>query len=272
MLRPLALVLLIPFAATAQTDWPAPEAPRLPARPVPLIISVADEKDIEPAASPLADFHFKLKKLKEERDLLKDERTKTLAWLDDEPASGTEIAKLQQRLGGLLTYLAAVKKGGSAEPPPRLPAPRKTEIEPPKTTTPQTPLPIIEEPITKKQDKTDVKEKVRFSHVPDPLTLAHALFKAGNYADALYAYRLVPLDGLTASERVPVKYMIATCLKKQGKTEEAAGIFREIANSPGDEQLAACAQWQLGAMRWHKDLQEQLERVRQRRQALEKSP
>ena len=39
-------------------------------------------------------------------------------------------------------------------------------------------------------------------------------------------------------------------------------FFREVANSPGDEHVAQCAQWQLGAMRWHKDLHDQLGALR----------
>jgi len=68
---------------------------------------------------------------------------------------------------------------------------------------------------------------------------------------------------------VTVTYMTAACLRKLGKTDEAATLFREVANAKGEVVLAECAQWQLSAMRWKHDVETTLGELRQRRKALE---
>jgi tetratricopeptide (TPR) repeat protein len=104
------------------------------------------------------------------------------------------------------------------------------------------------------------------------LSLAEALFQAGNYEQSLKAYRTIDLTGMKADDRAPIQYLTATCLRKLGKTEEAATLYREVANSRGDEQVASCAQWQLNMLRWRRDWEVRLQAARERRQSLEKMP
>jgi TolA-binding protein len=83
---------------------------------------------------------------------------------------------------------------------------------------------------------------------------------------------MIDLKGSKADQRAPIQYLIATCLHRTGKTEDAAAIYREVANTLGDEPVAACAQRQLVVLRWHREAQESLAEIKLRRMALEKQP
>ncbi len=54
---------------------------------------------------------------------------------------------------------------------------------------------------------------------------------------------------------------MAICLLHLGKAEEATALFRDVANSRGDEKLAGYAQWQLELLRWQRDVQEKAPRA-----------
>src|SRR5208283_2227612 len=94
--------------------------------------------------------------------------------------------------------------------------------------------------------------------------LAESLFRTGDCEGALRAYNSLDPNALKVEERLEVQYMIATCLRKLGKTEDAGNLYREVANARGDEMLADCARWQLSAMSWHRDMENDLARLRQR--------
>jgi hypothetical protein len=104
----------------------------------------------------------------------------------------------------------------------------------------------------------------------DSLSQAHTLFKTGQYEEALGAFRLVDLQGKKAEARVPVQYLTALCLLHLNKSAEAVPILREVANSRGDEKLAAYAQWQLDMIRWDREVHDALQGLKQRRLALGK--
>ncbi len=106
----------------------------------------------------------------------------------------------------------------------------------------------------------------------DLVAVAQNLFRAGDYAAALDAYRKVPLRGATGEERAPTLYMIATCLRKLGKRDEAAKVYREVASVKDDPFVADCARWQLDSLTWHKEMDGQLAQLRQRRKGLETKP
>jgi hypothetical protein len=103
----------------------------------------------------------------------------------------------------------------------------------------------------------------------DPLALAQALFRTGDYEGALRTYRMLDPTQLPRQDQAMLQYMIATCLRRLGKLEEAAALYRDVANSKDDDILSECAQWQLGALEWRRDLVARLEQLRQRRLALE---
>jgi tetratricopeptide (TPR) repeat protein len=100
----------------------------------------------------------------------------------------------------------------------------------------------------------------------DPQSLAMALFLTGEYEAALNAYRKLEQEEQKIENHVPLQYMIACCLRKLGKLEEAATLYREVANSGGNEILVENAQWYLRSMKERHELETQLEELRQRRQ------
>jgi hypothetical protein len=149
---------------------------------------------------------------------------------------------------------------------------RPTPVQPslnPKTGTPTPPEPAKKGEAEK--PSADLPSLTVKSGPPvlDPLALAHALFRAKNFEGALKAYQMIPTEGMKAEERAPLQYLMATCLRKLGHVEKASGLFRDVANSKGDEAMATCAQWQLSVLRWHKDVDDQLKDIRRRRQDLE---
>jgi len=99
--------------------------------------------------------------------------------------------------------------------------------------------------------------------------LGPARVAASTRADA---YRRVPTRGSLAEERAPVQYMIATCLRKLGKRDEAAKVYREVVGIKDDPFIADCARWQLQTLTWRKDVDTQLAALRQRRKGLQDKP
>ena len=120
--------------------------------------------------------------------------------------------------------------------------------------------------------KTEDLPALGIGRPADPQALAELLFQTGDFDGALKAYRSLDAGGQRPEERLAVQYMTACCLRQLGKMDEAATLYREVANSKDDDMLASCAQWQLSALRWHHELNDQLEQLRQRRQALEVKP
>ena len=111
--------------------------------------------------------------------------------------------------------------------------------------------------------------------VIDPLAMAQNYFQAGDYEEALRAYRLVPSGGLRPDERVSIQYMIATCLRKLGKIDEAMPLYREVSGFKGDNYVgfvAECAGWQVRNLSELHALRTQLAQLQQRRKALETVP
>jgi tetratricopeptide (TPR) repeat protein len=106
----------------------------------------------------------------------------------------------------------------------------------------------------------------------DPMAMAQALFETGDFEGALATYRLLDLKSLNKTDRAAAQYLMGTCLRRLGKIDEAATLYREVVNAKEDDILADCAQWQLSAFRWRRDLENQLEQIRQRRHALEANP
>jgi TolA-binding protein len=221
-------------------------------------------------ARDLAELQGILLKLKAESGALATEQdiAKKLSGTDVNGESA-ETIKLRLRLGELMTKLGKRgegKKGG--DPRGSVPLPLPGGIETNAKNDLYTQKPAAE----KESNKSSGSESSEVGGAADPRALAHVLFKAANYELALKAYRLVNLTGMKADERAPLQYLMATCLKKMGKTEEAAALYRDVANVRGDEQVASCAQWQLVQLRWTADFEAQLKDLQERRKALETSP
>jgi hypothetical protein len=178
-----------------------------------------------------------------------------------QPTKAEEIAHMKKRLAEALLKLetAQIQKAVKPAPAPVKPA------DPVKTpSAPSPPTAVVVPP----HAGGPTTEPFAGS-VVDALALAPVLFQTGDYEGALTAYRLVSPEAVKPAERTTVMYMTAACLRKLGKTDEAATLFREVANAKGEDVLAECAQWQLSAMRWKHDVETTLNELRRRRKALE---
>jgi hypothetical protein len=197
-----------------------------------------------------------LGRLKTERERLKAERNSMVEALEENEPTPEKIAQLRLRLGQLLGRFATPRahdKGLTAPPSVSTPPPVEAirpSVPPPK------PSP----------DNESASQPI------DSLALGRTLFRAHDYAGALKAFQQVNLTGMKPEERRPIEYLIATCLKHLGKVDEAGAIYREVANSKGDEVLAECAQWQLNTLRWQREFEQKLRQPQHRLEDLEKQP
>ena len=102
-------------------------------------------------------------------------------------------------------------------------------------------------------------------HFTQPVEIGKALYRAGNYEAAEKAFRIIDQTILSVEDRLPIQYMIATCLRKQGRRQQAASIYHDIANSNRDDVLMDYARWQLDSINWRQKTENQIERLKQLR-------
>jgi len=270
-------LLLIPSIAAGQvpsadkTPEPAPleaPAPRvLPAeqRPPSIDGSCRTPGFGLPICS-VAELKDNFVKLKAEREALQSERLAFAQKPLQDTSLSEENVKLRLRLSEILSRLTTRNEQARAPVSPSL---SENTAKPPPGSSGASAAENLVPPAPAGNGAIATPDATR---PLDPLALAHVLFRAGKYEASLRAYRLIDLRGMKAEERLPIQYLIATCLKRAGKAEEAKSIYRDIANSRGDENVALCAQWQLGAFRWEEEMRAQLDTLRQRRKALENRP
>ena len=77
---------------------------------------------------------------------------------------------------------------------------------------------------------------------------AKKLYRAREFDQAEQLFRRIDLAKLPKEDRLPVQYMIAMCLKRQGKTEAAIRALTEIANAKGADVLIKYAKWELAGL------------------------
>jgi hypothetical protein len=207
-----------------------------------------------------AEFEQLLLQLKTERAALQSE-WKALLKRSAAAAPKGDNDQIQTQLREALERL---KQSRSLPAPP---PPRELDLGTPKTD----PIP----PVAPKADEATTPPKVEsvkdLTEGPiDVLSQAHTLFRGRRYEEALASFRLVDLKGKKAESRAPVQYLMAICFLHLGKPDEALSLFRDVANSRGDEKLAGYAQWQLEMLRWQREVQDRVQEYRQRRLGLEK--
>lgn len=207
---------------------------------------------------PLTDLDRAVEQLKADRHSLSDLRQRLSAEsAADEEKAGDRSAQLRFRLLELIEALAG-RLAPVAEPAQSSEAAAKADDH---TVTP----PARVQPAHAASRTLDAGEVV------DPRGLAQSLVRTGQYETALGRLAAIDRNSVTESDWLMVQYLTATCLRRLGKDKEANQIYREIAGSDQDEQLAECAKWHLGLSRWRQDVGSQLDALRQRRKALETS-
>lgn len=95
----------------------------------------------------------------------------------------------------------------------------------------------------------------------DPLQLGKALFRSGDYQSAGEAFRRVDPQALTPENRLLIRYLLATCLRKQGRNAEASSLYQELVRT-NDPFISDYAKWQLDSMQWTEHFDQQRDKLR----------
>ncbi len=166
-----------------------------------------------------------------------------------------EAQEQRRELLDLLTKLATKK------------IPPKPAADPIKTV----PTPTLPAAVARSDSRPASDHPLISDKIVDPYALGRALFRAEDYVGAEQAFRKAKV---TDDNRVLLQYLIATCLRKQARWEQAAKAYRTVAENKEDPALRDLAEWQLENIRWHRKTELQLEELRRLREQTDpaKSP
>lgn len=200
-----------------------------------------------PAPSKGTSGNSPLEKLKSARaDLKTDRDTPVKAADPEEDSTDVDRREMRKRVEDLMKRLESQPKVAAPETKPipksSIPAPRET--------------------------KGGGDNSPEVSPATDALLLAQNLYKSGDFPSALNAFRIIDLDNYPSDDRLFIKYMTASCLRRTGKLSEALSLYRDVASSKGDDFVRECAQWQIGSLRTREEMEKQLAQLRQRREAM----
>jgi hypothetical protein len=178
------------------------------------------------------------------------------------PEGGPESSlELRLRLADKLAHLRKLREEARADAPPAPPA-----VAPGSTPSPEAPVPPSTSSAAAPPPTIPTQEE-KESPVDAP-GLGRVLFLSGDYAKALATYTAIDPAEQIPEDRLVRQYMMACCLRKTGKLDEAAALYREVGNSGGHESLVTNAQWHLQTMKGHQELVAELARLRALREAL----
>lgn len=233
------------FDAASGEPSPLPLAPPVtePGQPVPARADAALSASIE---LELKQFRNELREFQAVREEVARNSKAT------EDAADHLSSHQRQELMTLLTKLAkqnlARKNAGSVPPPnadPVLPKSAPSVPTPEATVTPQPTIDV--DPVT----------------VADPFALGKVLFRSGDFVGAEKAFRKA---AVTSENEMMIKYLLATCLRRQSRWKPAIETYKLVAESNQDPVLRDLAKWQLDNIRWHQQSEVQMEQLRQQRE------
>lgn len=231
------------------------------------------------SASDVGALHREIENLRLEREAMLAEEIDLVTAQDFRGEEKNTSTNLLRRITELLAKIAQREKqervaASSPSPKKRTPAPttRKPSTTPAVSASPSAP-PQVAPPAQPAPPSASAKQPDHTANVVtdapvDPLSLAQSLFRACDYTGALNVYRKLEREEQKPEERAALQYMMACCLRKLGKGDEAAMLYREVANSAAGEVLVENAQWYLRVMKDRHQLETELEELRQRRQAV----
>ncbi|HTU19767.1 MAG TPA: CDC27 family protein [Gemmataceae bacterium] len=273
----------VPTQPASQREEPAPMPREQTPAPPPLLLPNLAR------TAPLAEvqrLHQQIEGLRLDCEAMLLEEMDLITAKEIKAGKGDESAKLRRRVTELLVRAAQREKssrlrlspsakpqaapsippkvGGTGIPPVKPGQPSSVPAEASTLPAPK-PLPPPSAPSAQQPDNSS---KVLTDAPVDPPSLAQSLFLSGDHAAALNAYRKLEQEEPRPDERIAIQYMIACCLRKLGKLDEAAILYREVASSHGSDILVENAQWYLRAMKERRELETQLGELRQRRQAV----
>jgi tetratricopeptide (TPR) repeat protein len=217
---------------------------------LPLSPTAANATNAESSANSTRSLNEELEGLRREIAATKELREQVAA--EARQPVETETLAIQKQRHELLELLAKL----ATSKPPTPPAAAEPVKSIPSTTT------GARKPEAGQNSTTD--HPLITDKIVDPLSLGHALFRTGDYVGAEQAYRKVKV---TDENRVLLQYLIANCLRRQSRWEQAAKAYRIVSENKTDPALREMALWQLESIRWHQQTESQLEQLRELRGA-----
>lgn len=109
---------------------------------------------------------------------------------------------------------------------------------------------------------SDTASQIEAVDPADAFALGKVLFRAGDFAGAEKAFRKAVV---TAENELTLKYLLATCLRRQSQWKASADTYKQVVDSNQDPVLRDLAKWQLDNIRWHQQSEAQLQQLRKQR-------
>lgn len=208
---------------------------------------------VAPQPNGAKSFESELERLSQDIAAIKSLREQVASEASQPLTSDVAVAEEQRReLLELLTKLAT--KNVSVKPTPEPPKPQQV--------TPALGPRIGAAKAETKLEKTAAHPLIT-DKIVDPFALGRALFRSDDYSGAEQAFRKVKV---TDDNRVMLQYLIATCLRKQSRWDQAAKAYRIVSENKDDPALRDLALWQLENIRWYQQTESQLEQLRELRE------
>ena len=260
----------------AQQEASPPQLLRVPSAQA---LRGPDARSAEPAPLPLRtveaesglsleDELIQLRRELQSFDAARDEVLRSTKTVDAE--SDRVAIQQRQELLDVLTKLAT--KGITRRSKPVVPStPQVTSVPPATSAKAVDPFaepvaPVVKPPVAPAAPKPVVIPEPPTFPIPDdpvdPFALGNVLFRSGDYAAAEKAFAKVqPTD----ENRMMLKFLTATCLRKRSQWKPASDAFRVVAGSNQDPVLRDLAKWQLDNMAWYQQTESQLDQMRAER-------
>jgi tetratricopeptide (TPR) repeat protein len=272
------MVEQLPPPLVSPTIPPGQAVPNAPGKPNPM----ATYKPLAPIPyrTDTSEFRKHLGELAAERTEL-DKLRQNLKELSADRAYENEKEQIRQKIQDLI-----LKRGAQIL---RAPARAQVTYDEPPTVAPQTQprLPDQFEPPLKPKPMPMIPEKPAVEPVIEPrsvfissaipgaaesgLLAAQNYFMLAKYREALEQCERIDLLRLHPDDKQATLFLKATCLRKLGSLKESAEAYKEVIVMEGDEMLVECAQWHIQGIRWRLETDANLQKLKQRRIALEQS-
>ena len=259
--------------AYAQNTLPSSTQEALPIAP-----SVTDSANAEPlplpnaatplTQAPLSGIDAELQQFRNELrnfQSIREDVARAAKSVDGEVdrSSSQQRQELLNLLSKLAKKIEAKKAASSAEPAlPAIPFPPMMEEDDPEPPSMSKKGSTFEfsEPSSESDEAGQPKEPV---DTADAFALGKVLFRNGDFVGAENAFRKA---AVSPENEMTLKYLLATCLRRQSQWKPAIDAYKAVAESNQDPVLRDLAKWQIDNIRWHQQSETQLEFLRKQRE------
>ncbi len=218
--------------------------------PLPLTSSATD-------SSSMVDIEMELRQFRSELREFQSVREEVARSTRSADADADRVSMQQrQELVELLTKLAKRRVAKKAPNPPVVAEP--THEPPPVVPTLQADPPSAIPMLPTESATADVSVDIA-----DAFALGKVLFRTGDFVGAERAFRKATV---TPENEMTLKYLLATCLRRQSRWQPAIDTYKVVAGSNQDPVLRDLAKWQLDNIRWLQESETQLDKMRKQRE------